>query len=121
MELVTIASPGDLFSAIRKAEQVELARQFAYSGGAQQQPRGFGWRGRGRGSHGRFAAAQVDPQAQANPQQQEVIVPQLNAAAAETRLGHGRLSANQCRKCCGYGHWAYQFPSKGGARGRRGG
>ena len=46
-ELVTIASPSDLFSAIRKAKRVELARQFAYSGGAQQQPRGSGWRSRG--------------------------------------------------------------------------
>ena len=51
-ELVTIASPGDLFSATHKAEQVEFARQFAYSGGAQQQPRGAGWHGRGWGSRG---------------------------------------------------------------------
>ena len=35
-KLVTISSPADLFLAIRKAEQVELARSFAYSGGAQQ-------------------------------------------------------------------------------------
>ena len=35
-ELVMIASPADLFSAIRKAEQVEMARSFAYMGGAQQ-------------------------------------------------------------------------------------
>ena len=37
-ELVTISSPADLFTAIRKAEQVELARSFAYSGDAHQQP-----------------------------------------------------------------------------------
>ena len=43
-KLVTIVSPGNLFSAIRKAEQVELACQFAYSSGAQQQARGTGWR-----------------------------------------------------------------------------
>ena len=64
-ELVIIASPADLFSAIHKAEQVELARSFAYSGGAQQQPRGSGWRGWGRGACGLFATVQVDPQAQA--------------------------------------------------------
>ena len=60
-ELVTIAAPSDLHSAIRKAKQVELARQFAYSGGAQQQPRSTEWRGRGRAARGRFAAAHVDP------------------------------------------------------------
>ena len=60
-ELVTISSPADLHAAIRKAEQVEMARSFAYMGGAHQQPRGgAGWRGRGRGSRGRFAAVQVD-------------------------------------------------------------
>ena len=120
-ELVTIASPADLFSAIRKAEQVEMARSFAYMGGAQQQPRGSGWRGRGRGSRGRFATVQAEPQSQAYAQQ-EGIGPQLNAANANTGgRGRGRLSANQCRKCHGYGHWAFQCPSRGGARGRRGG
>ena len=120
-ELVTIASPADLFSAIRKAEQVEMARSFAYMGGAQQQPRGSGWRGRGRGSRGRFATVQAEPQPQAYAQQ-EGVGPQLNAANANAGgRGRGRLSANQCRKCHGYGHWAFQCPSRGGARGRRGG
>ena len=120
-ELVTIASPADLFSAIRKAEQVEMARSFAYMGGAQQQPRGSGWRGRGRGSRGRFATVQAELQPQAYAQQ-EGVGSQLNAANANAGgRGRGRLSANQCRKCHGYGHWAFQCPSRGGARGRRGG
>ena len=119
-ELVTIASPADLFSAIRKAEQVELARSFAYSGGAQQQPRGSGWRGRGRGARGRFATVQADPQPQAYAQ--EVVGPQFAVANTDSGgRGRGRLSANQCRKCRGFGHWAFQCPSRGGARGRRGG
>ena len=121
-ELVTIASPVDLFSAIRKAEQVEMARSLAYMGGAQQQPRGSGWRGRGRGSRGRFATVQAEPQPQAYAQQ-DAPGPQFNAAnaAGAGGRGRGRLSANQCRKCHGYGHWAFQCPSRGGARGRRGG
>ena len=121
-ELVTIASPADLFSAIRKAEQVEMARSLAYMGGAQQQPRGSGWRGRGRGSRGRFATVQAEPQSQAYAQQ-DAPGPQFNAANATGAggRGRGRLSANQCRKCHGYGHWAFQCPSRGGARGRRGG
>ena len=119
-ELVTIASPADLFLAIRKAKQVEMARSFAYMGGAQQQPRGSGWRGRGQGARGRFATVQADPQPQAYAQ--EVVGPQF--AAANTDSGgrrRGRLLANQCRKCRGFGHWAFQCPSRGGARGRRGG
>ena len=61
-ELVTIASPSNLSVAIRKAEQVEMARQFAYQGGAQNQPKTTGWvRGRGRGPRGRFAAMQQQP------------------------------------------------------------
>ena len=121
-ELVTISSPADLFTAIRKVEQVELARSFAYMGGAHQQPRGgAGWRGRGRGSRGRFAAVQVDQQAQAYARQQEQVGPQLNATNGDGGRGRGRLSANQCRKCRGFGHWAFQCPSRGGARGRRGG
>ena len=119
-ELVTIASPADLSSAIRKAEQVEMARSFAYSGGAQQQPRNTGWRGRGRGSRGRFAAAQVDPQPQASTQQ-IAIGPQFHTANPTDGRGRGRFVANQCRKCGGFGHWAFQCPSRGGARGRRGG
>ena len=121
-ELVTIASPADLFSAIRKAEQVEMARSLAYMGGAQQQPRGSGWRGRGRGSRGRFATVQAESQPQAYAQQ-DAPGPQFNAAnaAGAGGRGRGRLSANQCRKCHGYGHWAFQCPSRGGARGRRGG
>ena len=121
-ELVTIASPADLFSAIRKAEQVEMARSFAYMGGAQQQPRGFGWQGRGRGSRGWFATVQAEPQPQAYAQQ-DAPGPQFNVAnaAGAGGRGRGRLSANQCRKCHGYGHWAFQCPSRGGARGRRGG
>ena len=78
-KLVTIASPADLFSAIRKAEQVEMARSFVYMGGAQQQPRGSGWRGRGRGARGRFAAVQADPQPLAYAQDQVGL--QLHAAA----------------------------------------
>ena len=121
-ELVTIASPADLHAAIRKAEQVEMARSFAYMGGAHQQPRGgTGWRGRGRGSRGRFAAVQVDQQPMAYAGQSEQLGPQLNAANGEGGRGRGRLSANQCRKCRGFGHWAFQCPSRGGARGRRGG
>ena len=121
-ELVTIASPADLFSAIRKAEQVEMARSLAYMGGAQQQPRGSGWRGRGRGSRGRFATVQAESQPQAYAPQ-DAPGPQFNAANATGAggRGRGRLSANQCRKCHGYGHWAFQCPSRGGARGRRGG
>ena len=121
-ELVTISSPADLHTAIRKAEQVEMARSFAYMGGAHQQPRGgAGWRGRGRGSHGRFAAVQVDQQPMAYAGQPEQLGPQLNAANSDGGRGRGRLSANQCRKCRGFGHWAFQCPSRGGARGRRGG
>ena len=117
-ELVTIASPADLFSAIRKAEQVEMSRSLAYMGGAQQQPRGSGWRGRGRGSRGRFATVQAELQPQAYAQQ-GAPGPQFNAAnaAGAGGRGRGRLSANQCRKCHGYGHWAFQCPSRGGARG----
>ena len=70
-----ISSPADLFTAICKAEQVELARFFAYMGGAHQQPRGAGWQGRGRGSRGRFAAVQVDQQPQAYAGQQEQVGP----------------------------------------------
>ena len=121
-ELVTISSPADLHTAIRKAEQVEMARSFAYMGGAHQQPRGgAGWRGRGRGSRGRFAAVQVDQQPMAYAGQPEQLGPQLNAANGDGGRGRGRLSANQCRKCRGFGHWAFQCPSRGGARGRRGG
>ena len=121
-ELVTISSPADLHAAIRKAEQVEMARSFAYMGGAHQQPRGgAGWRGRGRGSRGRFAAVQVDQQPMAYAGQPEQLGPQLNAANSDGGRGRGRLSANQCRKCRGFGHWAFQCPSRGGARGRRGG
>ena len=76
----------DLFSAIHKAEQVELARSFAYSGGAQQQPRGIGWQGRGRGLHGRFATVQADSQPLAYAQQ-EMVVPHFNAANAEGGRG----------------------------------
>ena len=119
-ELVTIASPSNLSLAIRRAEQVEMARQFAYMDGAQQQPRGTGWLGQGQGSRGRFAAAQVDPQSQAIAQQQDTIVLQFNAASMETGSGRGRLSANQCCKCRGFGQWAYYCPSRGGAQGRRG-
>ena len=75
-ELVTISSPADLHAAIRKAEQVEMARSFAYMGGAHQQPRGgAGWRGRGRGSRGRFAAVQVDQQPMAYAGQPEQTWP----------------------------------------------
>ena len=42
-ELVTIASPSNFSVAIRKAEQMEMARQFAYQGGAQNQPKNTGW------------------------------------------------------------------------------
>ena len=121
-ELVTISSPADLHTAIRKAEQVEMARSFAYMGGAHQQPRGgAGWRGRGRGSRGRFAAVQVDQQPMAYAGQPEQSGPQFHAANSDGGRGRGRLSANQCRKCRGFGHWAFQCPSRGGARGRRGG
>ena len=114
-ELVMISSPSDLFLAIRKAEQVELARSFAYSGGAQQQPQGSRWWGRGRGARGRFATIQADPQPLAYTQQE---LPQLNAVNADGRRGRGCLSANQCRRCHGFGHWAFQCPSRGGAQGQ---
>ena len=121
-ELVAISSPANLHAAIRQAEQVEMARSFAYMGGTQQQPRGgAGWRGRGRGTRGRSAAAQVDQPAQAYAGHQEHVGPQINAANGDGGRGRGRLSANQCRKCRGFGHWAFQCPSRGGARGRRGG
>lgn len=125
-ELVTIAAPPDLSSAIRKAEEIEMARNVAYAGGAQHQPRQSGSsrfpRGRGRFSRGRFAMIQNAPG-------QTVVVPPAGNSGSTTQVAavnqntinqQRRTAYNQCAKCRGFGHWAADCPSRGG-RGRRGG
>ena len=59
-ELVTISRPTDLAHAIRKAEEVEMARNLA-SGGQAAQKNQNPYRGRGRMQHGRgrFNAVQI--------------------------------------------------------------
>ena len=118
----SLLHPPQIYSRLfGKPSRWNWRRSFAYIGGAQQQPRGSGWRGRGRGARGRFATVQADPQPQAYAQ--EVVGPQfavVNTADSGGR-GRGRLSANQCQKCRGFGHWAFQCPSRRGARGRGGG
>ena len=60
-ELVTIAGPTDLSQAIRKAEEIEMARNLA-SGGqhAQKAQQPFRGRGRFQRGRGRFHSVQVN-------------------------------------------------------------
>ena len=96
--MVVIAAPATLASAIEIAEQVELTRN---------------------------AAKPRDAQGQSN----DVKRRQRTARELQDDEGGSRIrrtAVAQCRKCKGFGHWAYQCPSshlqrgcRGGRRGRR--
>ena len=94
--LVVIAAPTTLASAIAIAERVEMARNAAKLNDAQQQSQDVKRRWR--------------------------TARELQDDDGGTR----RTAVAQCRKCKGFGHWAYQCPSshlqrgcRGGRRGRR--
>ena len=123
-ELVTIAGPANLHLAIRKAEEIEMARTLA-SGDQTGQKMSNQNRGRGRGQqvHGRFNAAQtVSPGQQQNipmQQSQPFAVPSVQAINAA-----GKANA-QCYNCNGYGQFYWECPfapqarKRGGKRGRK--
>ena len=119
-ELVTIADPTDLHAAINHAEKIEMARNFAASG-QQGQKQGNPSRGRGgfmRG-RGKFNAAMNQSQPTNSGSGANVI----NASFQTTGQNSGGYNArplaqNQCGRCRGYGHWAYQCPTP--PRGGRG-
>ena len=91
-EMVAIAAPSTLAEAISTAEQVELAKNTVNPGGAQKQPEDM----KGHSNEGLVKDADVGPNGK-------------------------RDASTQCRKCNGFGHWAYQCPSPHMMRGRRGG
>ena len=96
--MVVIAAPTTLASAIEIAERVEMTRNAAKLGDAQKQSK---------------------------------EVKRRWDTSRELQDGEGgfrieRTAVAQCRKCQGFGHWAYQCPSshlqrgcRGGRRGRR--
>ena len=91
--MVVIAAPTTLASAIEIAERVEMTRN---------------------------AAKPRDAQGKSND------VPRRRRTARELQDGEGgsrieRTAVAQCRKCQGFGHWAYQCPSSHHQRGCRGG
>ena len=96
--MVVIAAPTTLASAIEIAEQVEMTRNAAKLGDAQQQS-------------------------------QDVKRRQRTARELQDDNGGSRIrraAVAQCRKCRGFGHWAYECPSyhlqrgcRGGRRGRK--
>ena len=100
--------PKTLTEAIQKANDIEMARQainFDRPQGQNTVPqryhRGQGRRGSGRQNYIASVLAQ------------EQIV---NAGG----VAQHQSAQNQCHRCHGYGHWAYQCPTLVG-RGRRGG
>ena len=122
-ELVTISGPADLHLAIRKAEEIEMARNLA-SGGQSGQKMQNQTRGRGRfqRGRGRFNAVQT-----VNPgQPQNVPIQQTQPFAIQSVQSTnttGKVNA-QCYNCGGYGHFYWECPSapqagqRGGRRGR---
>ena len=91
--MVVMAAPTTLASAIEMAERVEMTRKAAKLGDAQQQSKD--------------------------------VTRRWNTAR-ELQDGEGgsrieRTAVAQCRKCQGFGHWAYQCPSSHHQRGCRGG
>ena len=117
-ELVVIAGPSDLHAAIRKAEEIEMARNVAYGGQSGQ--RGMQQRGRGRFSFGRGKFNVITPQTSAGGGQ-----PVPSAAATQGNQAGQSSSGNrtnvQCWNCSGYGHFADKCPSaprQGRGRGR---
>ena len=107
-ELVVIARPSDLHAAIRKAEEIEMARNIAYGGQSGQ--RGMQQRGRCRFSfsHGKFNP--IAPQGTTGGGQ-----PVPNAVATQGNQTNQRSTGNktreQCWNCSGYGHFADKYPS----------
>ena len=92
-EMVVIAAPTTLANAIEIAERVEMARN---------------------------AAKQRDAQEQSNDvKRRQRITRELQDDEDGFRIG--RTAVAQCRKCQGFGHWAYQCPSSYLQRGCRGG
>ena len=91
--MVVIAAPTTLASAIEIAERVEMARNATNLGDAQKQSKDVKRR-------------------QGNARE-------LQDDDGGSRIG--RSAVAQCRKCRGFGHWAYQCPSYHFQRGCRGG
>ena len=99
-ELVTISGLADLHLAIRKAEEIEMARSLA-SGGQQGQKTQNPFRGKGRfqRGRGRFNAVQTNqliPNGQQDSsmmQTQQLVVNVVGKANA------------QCYNYSGYGHY----------------
>ena len=123
-ELVTIAQVQDLPSAIKQAEQIEMARQFSQQGNPNPSRQNF-YRGRGHRNRGRFAQMQSAQGHEESDSYNASVQPgrgrgQTSGHKETSRGRGGRLMANQCRRCYGYGHWAMQCPSRA-VRGRRGG
>ena len=119
-ELFVIANPVDLHAAINHAEKIEMARSFAASG-QQGQKQGNPNRGRGgfMRERGRFNAVTV----QAQPVNSASNANMVNAGFQSGGQNSGGYNArplaqNQCGRCRGYGHWAYQCPTLARGRGR---
>ena len=136
-ELVVIAEPRDLHSAIHQAEKIEMARSAVSSGQTSQGQRAESWnrgrrgflRGRGKMNAMQSSTNFATQQYGGNVQGQSMVT--QNTSMQSTG---GRRNA-QCYNCNGYGHYAWECPSaskssqRGGrqmrgrvpTRGRRGG
>ena len=106
-ELVTIADPADLHTAINHAEKIEMARNFAASGQLGQK-QGNSNRGRGgfmRG-RGKFNTVYIPVQPVAMPS--NVVNAGMQSGNQQSQGYASRpLDRNQCGRCRGWGHWAY--------------
>ena len=91
--MVVIAAPTTLASAIEIAERVEMTRNAAKLGDAQKQSK--------------------------DVKRRWDTIRELQDDDGGPRIR--RTAVAQCRKCKGFGHWAYQCPSSHHQRGCRGG